>query len=239
MSQERQLDAEARAFVEKTVEEAGWVFEVLRETRTLSASGTLQVYERIPGQEKLVSLNYPNPFARVKNVRPTVFDFDGSVLLGEGRPGPAGGRYTKIFQQHPDVTTVAHVHTPFLGAWAQSHRTFPFRYVPVQRFQLTRELPIYVDRRQAEQDYILDELRKDPHLPAILEANGGSTVWGKAGLRTTAEFILILEEGAQFQLYAEALGGSKEYGPGVLAQQYRMSGLTEKAQALGLLPASN
>lgn len=239
MSNETILSREALEFVERTVEEAGWVFEVLRETRTLSASGTLQVYERIPGEEKLISLNYPSPFSREKRLTPTVFDFAGNTLLGTGKAGPGGGRYTKIFQAHPDVTSVVHVHTPYLGAWAQSHRTLPFRYVPVQRFQLSTELPIYVDRRQAEQDYILEQLARDPHLPAILEANGGSTVWGSGGLRKTAEFILILEEGAQFQLLAEALGGSKEYGPGVLAQQFRMSGLTDRARALGLLPPSN
>lgn len=242
MSNSDQLSAQAQAFVEQTLDEAAWVFQVLRETRTLSASGTLQAYERVPGEEVLVNVSYPNPFSRDKQLEAIVSDFDGNVFSAEGRggrSGPPGGRYTKIFREHPDVTSVVHVHTPYLGAWAQSHRTLPFRYVPVQRFQLSNELPVYIDRRQPEQDYILDQLRRDPHLPAIIEANGGSTVWGKDGLRKTAEFILILEEGAQFQLIAEALGGSKEYGPGVLAQQYRMSGLTEKAQALGLLPPSN
>jgi hypothetical protein len=73
-----------------------------------------------------------------------------------------------------------------------------------------------------------------------LEANGGSTVWGKQGLRKTAEFILILEEGARLQALAEPLGGSRQFGPGVLAQQFKMSGLTEEARRLGFLPpASN
>ena len=145
-------------------------------------------------------------------------------------------RFTKLFQQHPEVTTISHVHTPYLGAWAQTHRTLPIRYVPVQRFKLIREIPIYIDRRQPEVDFIIDTLRQNPHHTAILEANGGATVWGTKGLRDTAEFILILEEGAQIQNLAEAIGGSRDYGPGVLAQQYKMSGLTDLAKELGLLP---
>ena len=49
------------------------------------------------------------------------------------------------------------------------------------------------------------------------------------GLLATAEYIQILEEGAQFQILAEALGGSQPFGTGVLEQQWKMSGLTDEA----------
>ena len=235
---ETSLGREAASFVAKVVEEAELAFRVFRETGTITANGTVGFVERIPGEDKFVTVNDPGPFERGKGLVPRVFGFDGTAYLGEG--GGAGeGRYTKVLQQHPDITTVSHVHSPFLGAWAQTHRTLPIRYVPVQRYLLSREIPVYIDRRQAEQDFILDRIRIDPHTPAILEANGGSTVWGKRGIRKTAEFILLLEEGARLQLLAESIGGPREYGPGVLAQQFKMSGLTEQARALGLLPPSN
>jgi L-ribulose-5-phosphate 4-epimerase len=225
------------SFVTRTTEEAQHAFQVFRETGTLTANGTVGFVQRIPNEKKLVSLNEPGPFGRGKAVKPTVFGFDGTVYSGEGN---AGGltRYTKIFEQHPEITTISHVHSTYLGAWAQTHRTLPIRYVPVQRYLLSKEIPIYIDRRQAEQDFILDRLRIDPHTPAILEANGGSTVWGREGLRKTAEFIVLLEEGAKLQILAESIGGSREFGPGVLAQQFKMSGLTEQARALGFLPPS-
>jgi len=111
--------------------------------------------------------------------------------------------------------------------------------VPVQRFQLFREVPVYIDRRQAEVDFILDEIEKNPYTTAILEANGGSTVWGKQGLLKTAEFILLLEEGAKIQIDAEAIGGSRDFGPGVLRQQWKMSNLFDQARELSLLPATD
>jgi L-ribulose-5-phosphate 4-epimerase len=230
-----QLGSEAAQFVARATEEAELAFSVFRDTGTITANGTVGFIERIPGEDKLVSINYGGPFARGRALKPSVFGIDGTVYVGEPK-GSGSGRYNKIFEAHPEITTVSHVHSPYLGAWAQTHRTLPIRYVPVQRFLLSRELPVYIDRRQPEQEYILDRIKIDPHTPAILEANGGSTVWGKQGLRQTAEFIVILEEGARLQLLAEAIGGSREYGPGVLAQQFRMSGLTEQARALGFLP---
>jgi L-ribulose-5-phosphate 4-epimerase len=234
-SLENNLGHDAAAFIARATEEAELAFQVFRETGTITANGTVGFIERIPGENKLVSLNYAGPFARSRALKPVVFGLDGTIHLGEGR-GSGSGRYNKIFEQHPDITTVSHVHSPYLGAWAQTHRTLPIRYVPVQRYLLTRELPVYVDRRQPEQEFIFDRLRIDAHTPAILEANGGSTVWGKQGLRKTAEFIVILEEGARLQHLAEALGGSRDFGPGVLAQQFKMSGLTEEARSLGFLP---
>lgn len=238
-SVDAQLSADAAAFVARTVEEAALAFRVFRETESITANGTVGFVERIPGEQKLLIVNDPGPFERDRPLKPAVVGFDGRVFLGEAR-GAGVGRYTKIFEQHADITTVSHVHSPFLGAWAQTHRTLPIHYVPVQRYLLTREIPIYIDRRQAEQDFILERLAIDPHTPAILEANGGSTVWGKQGLRKTAEFIVILEEGARLQALAESIGGSRSFGPGVLAQQFKMSGLTEEARKLGFLPpASN
>lgn len=226
------LSPAAFAFVEKVLEEAALAFEVFRETGTTTANGTVGFVERIPGEEILVSVNYPGPFKRNQPLKASVVGFDGTVYLGKG----GIGRYLRLFQEFPEVTTISHVHTPNLGAWAQTHRTLPIHYVPVQRYKLFRELPVYIDRRQAEVDFIVEQQRLNPHLNAILEANGGATVWGTQGLRETAEFILILEEGAGIQIAAEAIGGSRPFGPGVLAQQFRMSGLTEQARSLGLLP---
>lgn len=210
-------------FIDHVLAESKLAFEVFRETDTITANGTVGFIERVPGEELLVSVNYPGPFNKDKPLKARV-----------SRIG--GGRYDRLFAEFPAVTTISHVHSPALGAWAQTHRTLPIRYVPVQRYKLIRELPVYIDRRQPEVDFIIEQLRANPYLPAILEANGGSTVWSTKGLRDNAEFILILEEGAKIQIAAEAIGGSRDYGPGVLAQQFRMSGLTELAREIGLLP---
>lgn len=222
------LSPDALAHVLQAQKDARKAFRVLRETRTISASGTLAFTHRIPGEEKLINLGYTGPWGDdLDEVRVSVVGFDGTVYLGKGGPG-GEGRYTKLFREHPDVTTISHIHTPYLGAYAQAHSTLPFLYVPVQRHRFVRELPVYIDRRQPEVEFILDQLKIDAEIPGIVEANGGATIWGKKGLLALADSILLLEEGAQFQVLAAGLGGSKPLGPGVLQQQWRMSGLVPK-----------
>ncbi|MCB5187351.1 class II aldolase/adducin family protein [Methylobacillus caricis] len=228
------------SFANQVLADAKIAFEAFRKTGTVTANGTVGFVERVPGEEKLVIVNDPGPFNwKNEEIEAVVVDFDGNVVLGKSTSIAGSGRYTKLFKEHPDVTTISHVHSPYLGAWAQTHRTLPIRYVPVQRFKLIREIPIYIDRRQQEVDFILDQIKLNPHNTAILEANGGSTVWGKQGLRKTAEFIQILEEGALIQTLADALGGSRDFGPGVLAQQWKMAKIYDQAKALNLLPATD
>lgn len=228
------LSPAVRDFVKDVLEQARDIFRAYRQVGTITANGTVGFIERIPGEDKLVSVNLPHPFDHDKPLGYSVAGLDGTVFHGRG-----AGRYLKVFNAHPTITSLSHVHTPNLGAWAQTHRTLPISYVPVQRFHLARELPVYVDRRQEEQDFILEKLAENPFTPAIIEANGGATVWGWKGLRDLAEFILLLEEGADIQIRAQALGGSRTYGPGVLRQQWKMSKRYEEAVALNLLPATD
>jgi ribulose-5-phosphate 4-epimerase/fuculose-1-phosphate aldolase len=230
----QQLSSAAREFAEQVRRTAAHAFAVLRETGSITANGTVGFVERVPGEDKVVVVNDPGPFNRGQEPVASVVGLDGTVYQGN----PAGGaRYLKLFLEQPNVTSISHVHSPSLGAWAQTHRTLPIRYVPVQRYQLVREIPIYIDRRQPEVDFILGEIARNPYATAILEANGGATVWGREGLQKLAEFILILEEGARIQIAAEAIGGSRDFGPGVLLQQWKMSKLLDKARELSLLPA--
>lgn len=129
-----------------------------------------------------------------------------------------------MFREAPKVGVVIHVHGPYLGAWASAHRPLPIRYAPAARYTRAREIPVYVDRRPGEPRFIVDTIRRDPEVPAIIEANGGATFWGKSIL-DVSKYILILEEAAYFQALAEPLGGSLEFGPGALEQQWKMTGL--------------
>lgn len=230
------LPASVKEFAEATIAEADNAFTAFRDTGTITANGTVGFIERVPGADFLVSVNYPGPFERNKPLSADIFDLEGKVYQGKGF---GALRFLEVFQAHPDITSLSHVHTPNLGAWSQTHRSLPFTYVPVQRFQLVREIPIYIDRRVEEAPFILEILRENPRIPAILEANGGATVWGWSGLRNLAEFILLLEEGADIAIRAEAIGGSRDFGPGVLRQQWKMSRLYDIALQEGLLPVTD
>jgi ribulose-5-phosphate 4-epimerase/fuculose-1-phosphate aldolase len=211
-----------QATVDAITREFAHASRVLKESRTLSATNTFQAIVRVPGQEQLVVLSAADPFSHDQEAKAGVLGFDGTVVQGPGRAAVGGGRYIEVFRQRPEVNTVIHVHTPFLGAWAGTHRTLPIRYAPAQRFTRIRELPNYIDRRPSEASFILDRLAEDAGHFAILEANGGATFWG-ASVTDVSKNILLFEEAAWFTALAETIGGSKEFGPGVLEQQWALA----------------
>ena len=69
--------------------------------------------------------------------------------------------------------------------------------MPNQRFRFSSELAVYINRRQAEVDFILEAIGKNRGVPGIVEANGGATIWSWKGLRDLTNNIVLLEEGAQ------------------------------------------
>jgi L-ribulose-5-phosphate 4-epimerase len=232
---ESKLSPAITEFVDNAARDAQKAFTVFRETGTVSANGTVNFVERVPGEEIAIALNEPGPWADDKTVAPIVATFDGTVLSGSGRAGFVTS-YADVFRKHPEITTVVHIHTPWLGGWAQTHRTLPIRYAASQRLTLSREIPPHINRRQPASEFILERLQIDPHLVAIFEANGGANVIGRDGLLETAKFIVLLEEGAQFQAIAESLGGSVEFDPTNLEAQWSRSGLVDEARKLGLIP---
>jgi len=112
-------------------------------------------------------------------------------------------------------------------------------YVALNRHHLIREIPVYINRLQPEVDFIVEKVNENPHNFAIVEANGGGTVWGKGGVRELTDTIILLEEAARLQLLAEAVGGSRNYGAGALRQNWKMTGLFEEAKTLGLVPITD
>jgi len=230
------LDPSTLAFVDQVTEEATLAFDVFRRTNTVSANGTANFVERIPGEELAVALNDPGPWSKDQTVRPLVATFDGVVRYGSG-PAAFVTEFAKLFRARPEITTAVHIHTPWLGGWAQTHRTLPIRYAASQRLTLSREVRPHLNRRQSSSDFILEQLESDPHLAAIFEANGGVNVIGRSGLLDAAKFIVLLEEGAQFQAIGESLGGAQEFDPTNLEAQWGRTGLLEEARRLGLVPA--
>ncbi|NKY88700.1 class II aldolase/adducin family protein [Nocardia veterana] len=231
---EIRLDDTVTEFVAAATRDAEKAFRVFRETGTVAGNGTVNFVERVPGTEIAVALNEPGPWADDRTVRPVVATFDGEVLSGTGSAGFVTG-YAAVFRAHSDITSVVHVHSPWLGGWAQTHRTFPIRYAAVQRLTLSREIPPHIDRSIGAGEFILGQLDRDPDLIAIFEANGGANVIGRAGLLDLAKLVVLLEEGAQYQAIAETLGGSVEFDASNLAVQWGRTGLADEARRRGLI----
>jgi L-ribulose-5-phosphate 4-epimerase len=219
---------ELSAFVAEAERDTELAVKVLSETGTLSASRIFGITSRVPGKDAVVSTGIADPWKPDAPAKTSVTGFDGTPVLGKSRGGP--NQFTKIFQEFPRITTVIHVHTPYLAGWASAQKPFPILYVASQRHTLVREVPVYVDRRQTQADFILDRLRENENHFVILEGNGGTTFFG-SGIVELGKQVVLLEEAARFQAIAAELGGSRSYGPGVLEQQWGRTGLWEVAKS--------
>lgn len=222
-------------FLDALTDDAAVAFRVLRESGTLTPSATLSFVVRLPDGDQVATVKHPDPFRPDQPPAVTLTTIvDGPGAL---RPWGDGIRYAAVFAAHPWLGAISHVHTPSLAAWALAHRPLPLRYVPAQRETTAAELPVYVDRHEPEDAFILRALADTPDLPGILEANGGATLWTQGGLLDLARLILIVEEGARAQTLGELLGGSQDFGPGVLAQQWQATGRADSPQAQARITA--
>jgi L-ribulose-5-phosphate 4-epimerase len=160
--------------------------------------------------------------------------FGGEILSRTGHAafGPAFGR---VVREHPEISSAVHVHSPWLGGWAQTHQPLPIRYAASQRLTLSRQVYPHIDRSVNAGDFLLDKLQIDADLVALFEANGGSHVIGRSGLITLAKFVVLLEEGANYQAIGEAVGDSREFGQTNLVEQWGRSGLLQEARRRGLV----
>jgi L-ribulose-5-phosphate 4-epimerase len=213
-------DINLASYVDEAKADAIHAYNFLRETGTLSASLTFNILHRIPVHDKLLSVRFPQPWSRDREVKIGLSDF-------------ADHKDSVLNEPRLEADTFIHAHTPYLAGWSLAHKPFPILYVAAQRHLLAREIPNHLERKRSVLDVIRERLDNHPELappPGILESNGGANFWGK-GIIKTAQLILFIEEAARFQAIAEQIGGAKVYTPGALEVQWSRTGLLEKASA--------
>jgi hypothetical protein len=207
-------------YIDEAKADAIHAYGFLRESGTLSASLTFGVTHKVPGHDTLLSVRFPAPWAKDRNVKISLSKFS------EQKP-------SVLNEPRLDADTFIHAHTPYLSAWSLAHKSFPILYVAAQRHLLAREIPNHLERTRDVLDIVRERLDKHPEIappPAILESNGGANFWGK-GILKTAQLILLIEEAARFQAIAEQIGGAQTYTPGALELQWKRTGLLEKSLA--------
>jgi L-ribulose-5-phosphate 4-epimerase len=208
------------SYVDEAKRDAIHAYTFLRESGTLSASLTFNLTHRIAESGKILTVRFPQPWAKDRNIVAKV---------------SAASEHKDLLIDEPrlEADTFIHAHTPFLAGWSLAQKNFPILYVAAQRHLLAREIPNHLERTRSALEVVRERLDKHPDLappPALLESNGGANFWGKGILRT-AELILLIEEAARFQAIAEQIGGAKQYTPGALDVQWKRTGLLERARS--------
>ncbi len=135
-STEVRITPAIEAFVDDARRAADTAFRVFRETGTVSANGTVNFVERVARRGTGGRAQRARTVGRGPQCEADPRAFDGEVLSGDGPAGFVTG-YAKVFREHPEITSIVHVHTPWLGGWAQTHRTLRIKYAASQRLTLS------------------------------------------------------------------------------------------------------
>ncbi len=147
-------------------------------------------------------------------------NLDGEVLEGELAPENAEivAMHTVVYRARPDVGGIIHTHSPSATAFALANRELPCRAEPLLRFGQAESVPVAPwGPRGSDVSVrgIAAALDEHPTTSAVLLANHGLLAFG-ADPMATALLITAIEEAAEAELGAEAVGGAVDFPPDAL-----------------------
>jgi L-ribulose-5-phosphate 4-epimerase len=140
---------------------------------------------------------------------------DGRVLEGELAPENAEivAMHSVIYNARPEVGGVIHTHSPAATAFALAHRPLPCRTEPLLRFGQAEEVPVVPWGPQGSDVSvrgIAEALGQHPSTAPVLLANHGLLVFGPEPL-ATARLVVAIEESAEAEVAAAAVGGAVDF----------------------------
>lgn len=154
------------------------------------------------------------PYETMTADQMTVTDLDGRTVEGYLRPSSDLLSHIEIYKAFPSAGSVAHTHSAWAVAWAQTEEDLPcygtthadtfYGHVPCTRLLTAEEI---ADDYEANTGKVIVETFQsrgvDPDvIPAVLVSKHGPFVWGKNADKAV-ETALILEESAKMALLTQ------------------------------------
>ncbi|THA48129.1 class II aldolase/adducin family protein [Streptomyces sp. A1136] len=192
--------------------------EALFTAGVMSHSGHANLSARLDADSFLLTPGF------VRGLRPedlAAVSLDGRVLEGELRSVSAEiiAMHSAVYRARPHVGAVIHTHSPSATAFAVAHRPLPCRTEPMLRFGQPEEVPVVPwGPRGSDVSVrgIVDVLERRPATSAALLANHGLIVFGPDSA-ATAHLVVAIEESAEAEIAAAAIGGAVDFPEGALA----------------------
>ncbi|MBW8078666.1 MAG: class II aldolase/adducin family protein [Gallionella sp.] len=199
---------------------------VVGATRHLFAAGVMSH----SGHANLSVRLTPEEFAltttgMVRDLRPdqlATLNLDGELIEGELAPENAEivAMHAVVYRARPDIGGIIHTHPPAATAFALANRELPCRAEPLLRFGQAESVPVVAwGPRGSDVSVrgIAAALGIHPTTNAVLLANHGLLVFG-ADPMVAARLVVAVEEAAQAELAASAIGGAVDFPAGALEQ---------------------
>lgn len=184
----------------------------------MSHSGHANLSARVSGEQILLTIE-----GQIRDLSPerlALVSGEGTVLEGELDPTNAEivAMHTEVYRARPEVGGIIHTHSPQLLAFALAGQPLPCRYEALLRFGQAAPVPVVPwAPRGSERSVggIVDALRDHPDTQAVLLGNHGVLVLGTT-TQHAAALLTVLEEAAEAELAAGALGGAADFPAGAL-----------------------
>jgi L-fuculose-phosphate aldolase len=131
-----------------------------------------------------------------------VIRLDGTVAEGDlAEMSPeVVALHTGVYRVRPQVGAVIHTHSPHLLAFALAQRPLPARYEPLRRLGQAEEVPVAPSAGGT-----IRLIKARPGTQAVLLGDHGVLAVGP-DTETTVSLLVALEEAAEAELRAAALG---------------------------------
>lgn len=147
-------------------------------------------------------------------------------LDGRVRDGQLAAENAEIVAMHSVVYTaraqvgaIIHTHSPAATAFALAHRPLPCRAEPLLRFGQAEDVPVVPwGPRGSDVSVrgITEVLQRNLSTAAVLLANHGLLVFGGDPM-AAARLVVAIEESAEAEIAAAAVGGAVDFPDGALA----------------------
>lgn len=157
------------------------------------------------------------PYETMKPEHLVVTDLKGEIVEGALRPSSDLATHLVLYREFPEIGGVAHSHSEYATAWAQSGKAIPC-FGTTHADYYHGSVPITDPMRDEEiaSDYefntgrmIARALKKagGAHIPGILVVNHGPFAWGTGAMKA-AESAAILEYIARVALHTLSINES-------------------------------
>jgi L-fuculose-phosphate aldolase len=194
--------------------------EALFVNRVISRTGHANLSARADGEAMLLTVE-----GHVRGLTAdglALVGFDGEVREGALDPANAEivAMHTEVYRARPEVGGIIHTHSPNLLAFALANRALPSRYEALLRFGQVVDVPVVPwAPRGSERSVggIVDALAAWPETRAVLLGNHGVLVLGDSPAQAV-QILTVLEEAAEAELAAWALGGAVDFPVGAFDQ---------------------
>lgn len=188
---------------------------VLEGSGVMSHTGHINFSTRI--DERRMMLTSSGLIAKLRADTLAIVDLDGTVEDGrlEASTADIVGMHAAVYRERADVGAVLHTHSPHVTAFALANHPLPCRYEALLRRGQSGEVPVVPWAPRGSDEFfegIATTVAAARATQAVLLGNHGLLAFGSSAI-AAVKLVMTLEEAAEAELAAVALGGAKDIRP--------------------------